>query len=388
MTVHVFEDPAALAEHVTAWDDLAAGALEPNVFYESWMLRPALRAFGSDRRSVFVLVYYVHPEHTRSAPLLCGFFPLERRPRYRGLPAPSLTLWKHLHSCLCTPLLRASHAREALGAFLEWAGSDPRGAPLLELGSIAAEGPFRQLLVDFINERQTLTHVCDTFNRALLKPRESADAYLKKAISGGYRKEMRRLRNRLAETGRLESRVLKSESELDAWTRYFLELEAGGWKGRDGAGTAIALHGNQLGFFREVLCSAQRRHRLQMCGLFLDDRPIAVTINYLVADGGFHHKIAYDERLAKFSPGVQLELDLIQHVHRESRLRWLDSCATANHPMINRLWTERRTMQTMVLSSGRWRGDLVVSVLPLLRWIKRLWRGRAGVSAPGHPSAA
>ena len=35
-----------LQPHVGAWDDLAASAVEPNVFYDSWMLLPALQAFG------------------------------------------------------------------------------------------------------------------------------------------------------------------------------------------------------------------------------------------------------------------------------------------------------------------------------------------------------
>jgi len=40
------EDFAQLEEHLPAWEDLALAAIEPNVFYESWMLLPALRAYG------------------------------------------------------------------------------------------------------------------------------------------------------------------------------------------------------------------------------------------------------------------------------------------------------------------------------------------------------
>ena len=40
-TVIVADRDDALEPYVPAWDSLAAGALEPNVFYEPWMLRPA-----------------------------------------------------------------------------------------------------------------------------------------------------------------------------------------------------------------------------------------------------------------------------------------------------------------------------------------------------------
>ena len=42
---------------VPAWDDLAARALEPNPFYESWMLLPAIEAFGLERSFRLVTVW-------------------------------------------------------------------------------------------------------------------------------------------------------------------------------------------------------------------------------------------------------------------------------------------------------------------------------------------
>jgi len=372
------EDPAALADHVEAWDELAAEALETNPFYESWMLRPALEAFGKGKRLEFALVYRPHELPDRG-PRLVGFFPLERRRLYKGMPASALRLWKHPHCFVCTPLLHASHAAEALAAFFEWATCDPRGAALLELGQVPTDGPFHQHLVDYLNGRQRLHHVPETFNRALLRTRSNAEVFLSSALSPGYRKEMRRLRKRLAEMGTLEFRTLTTEDELGIWMGQFIELEARGWKGRAGAGTAIALHENETNYCRDAWRAALRQGKLHMAGLFLDTRPIAITVNYLARDAGFHCKIAYDETFSRYSPGVQLELELIREVHAAPNLRWLDSCAVPDHPMINRLWPERRTMQTTVLSTGRWQGDLSVSVLPMLRWLKRLVIGRPGI---------
>jgi CelD/BcsL family acetyltransferase involved in cellulose biosynthesis len=384
MTVQLIEDAAALTDHVAAWEDLAADAIEPNVFHEPWMLRPALRAFGAGQRLQFVLIYR-NPARPKDAAQLCGFFPLERRKRYKGLPVSVLAAWRHLHCFLCTPLLRAGHALEALETFLRWARTDRRGAAVIDFGTITADGPFQEVLVDYLYKHRTLNFVSESWTRALLKIRPSAEEFLTTALSTGYRKEMRRLRRRLGELGRLESRLLDEAGAVDWWLDAFLALEAAGWKGQCGEGTAIGLHADQRTYFREVVHEAFRRDRLQMAGLFLENRPIAMTLNVLSGRGGFHCKIAYDESLARFSPGVQLELDLVEHAHRRPGLRWLDSCAVPDHPMINRLWPDRRVMQKVAVSTGRRAGDLAVSLPPLARWLKRaLWGCQS--AAPSSPT--
>jgi GNAT acetyltransferase-like protein len=52
-------------------------------------------------------------------------------------------------------------------------------------------------------------------------------------------------------------------------------------------------------------------------------------------------KIAYDEGLARYSPGVQLVLDCTDSLLGDGGPARVDSCATADHPMINHLWRER-----------------------------------------------
>jgi len=47
----VVRDLSTLSRFVPAWEELAAAALEPNVFYEHWMLLPALEASAPARIS-------------------------------------------------------------------------------------------------------------------------------------------------------------------------------------------------------------------------------------------------------------------------------------------------------------------------------------------------
>jgi CelD/BcsL family acetyltransferase involved in cellulose biosynthesis len=360
---------AALAEHVAAWEDLAANAVEPNVFFEPWMLLPAVRAFSAGQQLLLLFVYGPDAARPQGPGRLLGFFPLERVGRYKGLPVTYLRLWQHLHCSLCTPLIRQGAGRECLDALFRWLATDRRGSRLLQLNFVAADGPFYHLLLDHLNERRLLTYLEESTTRALLRVAADDEAYLAGVMSGGSRKELRRQRRRLGELGTLESLALDNAADLDTWVDQFLALEASGWKGQEG--TALGVRDADREFFRTVAHDAFARGRLMLLGLFLDGRPVALKCNFLMGAGAVAFKIAYDETHARFSPGVQLELDNIVAAHRRPGLRWMDSCAVSRHPMINRLWPERRTVQTVVVATGRRGGDLAVSVLPLLRWLRR-----------------
>jgi hypothetical protein len=92
--------------------------------------------------------------------------------------------------------------------------------------------------------------------------------------------------------------------------------------------------------------------------------------NLLTGDGGFCFKICFDEEFAKHSPGVLLELENIREAHRRG-LTWMDSCADQDHPMIDRLWPERREIRTVFLSP-RWLGVASIAApLAALRRTKR-----------------
>src|SRR5688572_6639776 len=174
LTVRVIEDPAALAAHVAAWEDLAQHAAEPNPFYEPWMLLPALEAWGREARLQFVLVH--------SGPLLCGLFPLERCSRYRGLPFPHVRLWKYIHCFLGTPLVRRSHASETLRTLLDWLARDRQGAAAIEWGEVAGDGPFFAALGDVLDDSGKQAFRSYKRSRAVLRRRADGDAYLHEAL--------------------------------------------------------------------------------------------------------------------------------------------------------------------------------------------------------------
>src|SRR4051812_46106347 len=65
-------DPKELASHVPAWEELCAHLAEPNVFYEPWMLLPAIECLGSACPLEFVLIFAQEPNRPSTAARLMG----------------------------------------------------------------------------------------------------------------------------------------------------------------------------------------------------------------------------------------------------------------------------------------------------------------------------
>jgi hypothetical protein len=73
-------------------------------------------------------------------------------------------------------------------------------------------------------------------------------------------------------------------------------------------------------------------------------RTIAADIVLRSGEGAWMWKVAYDEAFAQASPGVLLALDATRTLLADPTLAWCDSCAAPDHPMIDRVWAERRTI--------------------------------------------
>jgi hypothetical protein len=90
-------------------------------------------------------------------------------------------------------------------------------------------------------------------------------------------------------------------------------------------------------------------------------RPLAATITLRSGTTAWLWKIAYQEEVARASPGVQLALDVTEHLLAQPDVLRADSCATADHPMIDHLWRERLALaDLMIAPSAAALGQLAV----------------------------
>jgi CelD/BcsL family acetyltransferase involved in cellulose biosynthesis len=346
---------------VPEWEALAAGALEPNPFYEHWMLLPAIEAYGQDAELTFVTV--------RVRGKLAGFFPLERVRRYRGFPADALRLWQHRHILLATPLLDAECAGEAVRAFLEWLQAG--GAPLLELRYLPAGGAFHCVLLNALNELRLPATMLEGYTRAALRrgPDSQADAekYLRAAMSGDTLKRLRKKARRLAEQGAAAHVVLAPGDDAARWIDELLRIEASGWKGERGGALACTEQGRR--FAHATLGEAFRRGRLFMLGIDLDGRAIARCCGIFAGSGAFAWKTAYDEAYADYSPGALTEVDRIRWFHTLPATRWMDSFTLPGNKRLEIMWKDRIAVQDLLIGFGA-RGAALAALLPAARWAK------------------
>src|SRR5262245_2005718 len=378
MSVVVVDELTALEKYVAAWEDLAAAALEPNLFYEPWMVMPAIRAFGAGRRLRFALILAHEPERPSDSPgpvgppLLCGIFPLEKQSHYQGLrrklPFKTLRLWKHKYCYLCTPLVRAGYGREVITAFFDWLAGGDQDCSLMEFNFIAGDGLFYQTLLDYFERHARLNYISTYFMRALFRPDVDADTYVRSRLHRS-RRELKRIERRLSETGQLQYLSLEPGQNVDAWVEEFLGLEAVSWKGM--AGRALIQDEAERQCFVEVARGVFRSGQLTMFALRLDGRPISQHCGFVSGSGAFAFKDAFDERYARFSPGVLLILEILRRLHARPEIRWMDSCADPFHPTLDRLLSDRRTIQDVVVGTGKSPGDWVVAAAPLLRLLNR-----------------
>src|SRR5262249_7480265 len=95
----------------------------------------------------------------------------------------------------------------------------------------------------------------------------------------------------------------------------------------------------------------------------------------------FFFKLGVDERFAKYSPGVQLTLELTRHLCADPKIASADSTASPDHPMINPIWRGRFAIGD-VLVPLRPRDPMVAAIHAalILRQSARDW-ARWGVHA-------
>ena len=77
--------------------------------------------------------------------------------------------------------------------------------------------------------------------------------------------------------------------------------------------------------------------------------PVAAGLVLRQGRRAFYFKIAYDEKVAKLSPGVQLTLDLTQRLCADPSIDDVDSIAVARHPMIDHVWRDRLAVADLLV---------------------------------------
>ncbi len=322
---------------------MAACALEPNAFYEPAFALAAAPVFGRDVGAGLVW--------SRATPArLLGFFPARIEHRRYGIPLPVLTGWTHPYGPLGTPLVARDWSEPVIAAWLEHVASNATLPNIMLLPRMPVTGACAAALDRVIARRGGGTRDFGRHARALLAPGSDRAEYLQHSLGGRKRKELRRQRKRLADLGVVMSASTGEPPAVMRAVDDFLALEAGGWKGR--AGTAARGTEDIRKFLQTAVTDLAGEGKARVARLFLDTRAIAAIIVLRSGATAWCWKIAYDEQFARFSPGVQLLLDVTQDLLDDESIARADSCADENHPMIDHVWRERLVLADRLIRLG------------------------------------
>ncbi len=314
--------------------------LVPVISGASVWLDTMIRHLGSGVNLVSVPVRLVRGGRER----LSGRFAFRRITGRWGLPLAIFATWTNGFFFSGTPWIAREGAEDTISAMLEAAGG--AGARAVLLHNVPGDGRFLEAL-ERSNARWAITsnHV-----RAGLDCTTTFETWFASNFTRKRRKELKRLRARLSEAGDLKTAKLASDDDPGAWTDQFLQLEAAGWKGE--CGTAIACDDAMQGFVRDVLQKLHAEGRLHFWRLSVDDKPVAMLFAMQSGRNVWLGKIAYDEALARFSPGVLLILDATQSLLCDPGVDFADSSAVPDHPMINRVWRDRIAIADILIATA------------------------------------
>jgi CelD/BcsL family acetyltransferase involved in cellulose biosynthesis len=347
---------------IDAWRALAARAAEPNGYYlPDWEL--AVNASVPGRTGASALAAW----HDK---MLVGLLPVISMRQAYNIALPALVS-AHPYGTLCSPPLDHGMAVDAAATLLQAARQS--GARALILREIALDGRAMKAFNTVLRGEGLRRRVLQWHLRASLDATHDADELLRDALGAKKLKELRRQRHRLAEHGAVSFEVARSPQEVATAIETFLKLEASGWKGA--RGTALAQVEGDTAFIRRATGALAETGNCEIVTLRAGETPVASGLMLRHQSRAFFFKLGVDERFAKYSPGVQLTLDLTRHLCADPAIASADSTASPDHPMINPIWRGRLAIGDVLIPLSA--NDPVVPVIHAALVARKLVRDAA-----------
>lgn len=335
------------------WRELAERVVEPNGYHlADWQL--PVNASARDRTGASTLTAW--SKSPTGTPQLNGLLPAISMWQAYGIPLPALVS-ADPYGALGTPLLDRDTADNSAAVLLEQARR--AGASALILRDVTLDGEALKAFGHALERDKLRPRVLQFHTRALLDATRDADLLLHDALGAKKLKELRRQRNRMADHGEVVFEVARTADQVERAIETFLALEASGWKAQ--RGTALLQHAGDAEFIRTAAPMLAANGKCEIISLRAGDTPVAAAVVLRHQDRAFYFKLGVDERFAKFSPGVQLTLDLTRHLCADPSIALADSTASAGHSMIEPIWRERLRIGDVLLPLRR--NDPMVSMI-------------------------
>jgi CelD/BcsL family acetyltransferase involved in cellulose biosynthesis len=353
-------DSTRLAAIRPMWLDLLRRSDEPNVFMDPVLVRAAAATYPDIECATFLA--WSHADEAR--PRLVGIWTFcVGFARQSIIPVRVLTAPPFLHGYAATPVIDRSRLDDALDAVLDAIAADDCLPSIVALEAMAVDGTTMTALTRVLSRRGNPPCILDHSRRPRLRSDLDGPDYLQKALSAASRKKLRQQRRRLAEKGELTSVVITDPPAVRDALEHFLRIEASGWKGRQG--TALLSNDADAAFTRAAIGALADEGCACIHALYLDQAPVSMQIVLRAGAGAFTWKIAYDEALRDFSPGMLLLEDYTAAFLEDTSIAFVDSCAYDESSFMS-VWTEREAIANLWINPRHGR-SLMFEVLSRLQ---------------------
>jgi hypothetical protein len=338
-------------ELVEELDFLCSRTIEPNLFFNPRFLAPAMPRL--EDREVRLAVIRDGDEYKSRLRLLVPFS-IERPAVPLGVSI--IRSWSTPWGPLGTPLIDRDDPEGVVEDFFAMLARPHLKLPkVIAFPELRMDGAAAAVLQNLAEQRGLPLEVTGVVERPFLDSAKEGEEYLRQSLSAHHYREFRRLFRRLADKGRLDHVVARSPEDVRRGAETFLALEAAGWKGRER--TAMAIDRFRAAFAREAIDRLAELDMVRVHVLTLDGAAIAALVVFIESGVAYTWKTAYNEAYAAYSPGTLLMIEVTKQHLDDPNIMLTDSCAVSDHPVMSRLWSERKPIGTMLIGltpeSGR-----------------------------------
>jgi CelD/BcsL family acetyltransferase involved in cellulose biosynthesis len=349
----------AEADHAR-WDALGRDPASPSIFAQPWFTRAGLRHCQGGDKALLAVV------SDRDGDWV-GVLPLVSRLRYGKAPFPHWAAWDHPNQFRGTPLVRRGDAARFWRTLLAGLDSGRFGRLALRLNGLPLDDQVTLALTQVCAETGRACKIDRRYARAALRVDQPDDPG---ALKPSRRRRIASLERKAErELGPLAWRISRASGEVEPALGRFLALERAGWKGA--VGSALDCAADTSAFVAAIADPAARAGRIEIAELVVGDRVLAASVHFIGPREGFGYKLAYDETLAAYGPGLLLLNRLTGHF-RAGGMKRIDSCCAPGQEPIGSLWPDRLDLVDCGIALG---SPLLRRGLGLLGLAEAFYRG-------------
>ena len=205
-------------------------------------------------------------------------------------------------------------------------------------------------------------------------------------LSKHFRRNMRSHRRKLESMADVRF-VTATGADTAAEFETFLDVEASGWKGSDGTGSAIRLPPQLIAFYRRLATTLQVDDRCEINAVYAQGRCLASQFCVVSGEDYTILKIGYDEEYARIAPGLLLLERTLERCCQDPEIRRVS--LVTDGPWQRDWRPDKIATSQAFIAIGPWTGRPLVALLrfrfgpgrDIVRWWRRFRERRASDEA-------